>query len=251
MSLVLAGVPAQATAAQCHIPAEHADMIFPTDRLSSDARCLIEPVIDRHGLSERMGPVQTPISLEFYDYLLDHLALMAVLMQRLGMGSFQFLPRGQDQFWVDDGEGAQGVLTLLYQDPGNRIYFIDGEHTSTLFPTVHAKTAVFMKLVPTVTSEGRPAVRMSLASYTSLESRLLNVFARMFRLLVQRAVSRTLSRQFSLTNQLGLRIAQDPQRILQEVPSLPFSKPDDQQMFLSLLQATIHPSPLHHPSFAP
>ncbi|MES4787020.1 MAG: hypothetical protein C4294_15745 [Nitrospiraceae bacterium] len=92
---------------------------------------------------------------------------------------------------------------------------------------------------------------MSLASYTSLESRLLNVFARMFRLLVQRAVSRTLSRQFSLTNQLGLRIAQDPQRILQEVPSLPFSKPDDQQMFLSLLQATIHPSPLHHPSFAP
>src|SRR5581483_4228120 len=106
MSLVLAGVPAQATAAQCHIPAEHADMIFPTDRLSSDARCLIEPVIDRLGLSERLGPVQTPISLEFYDYLLDHLALMAVLMQRLGMGSFQFLPRGQDQFWVDDGEGA-------------------------------------------------------------------------------------------------------------------------------------------------
>lgn len=250
MSLVLVGAPAEAADAQCRIQAEHSGMIFPVDRLSVDARCLIEPVIDRHGIFEHIGPVQTPISPELYDYLLDHPALTTVLMQRLGMGAFQFMPMGQGRFWVDDGEGARGLLTLLYQDPNNRIYFIDGEHTDVLLPTVHAKTAVFMKLVPAVTAEGRPAVQMSLASYTSLESRLLSAFARIFRPLVQRAVSRTLSRQFHLTNQLGQRIAEDPQRIFQDMPSLPFSKQDDQRMFLALLQAAVRPLP-PSPSSAP
>jgi hypothetical protein len=220
----------------CQVAAEHGRLVVPVDRLERESRCLIAEVVTRPGASTMIGPVLTPIRSELYAHLLDHPDVRTLLMQRLEMETCRFSPKGPNQFWVDDGDGAEGLLTVLYRDSFYRIYYIDGQHRSALFPTVRVKTVVFMKMVPTERNEGLPAVQVALVSYTRFESRLLTGLARMFQPLVARAVKRALAREFDLSHQLGVMIAEDPDRVRKAIASLPFDDPEDRRTFNALLE---------------
>ncbi|MGH7231011.1 MAG: hypothetical protein ACREJU_06580 [Nitrospiraceae bacterium] len=222
-------------AEDCPVVAEQGGVIFPVDQLDSDVRCLIAPVVARPSTRGAIGPMETPIGPELYTYLLDHPAIMVMLLERLGIDAPQFSSTGHNQFLVDDEEGAHGVLTVIHRDEGHRIYYIDGEHQSYLFPTVRARTVVFMHIETASTVERRPAVQTALVSYTQFEGRVLNGLARVFRPLVEWAVKRALVREFDLTNQLGSIIAEDPDRVRREAASLPFTDMEDRRMLSALL----------------
>lgn len=225
-----------ATTNSCFVAPEHDAITFPVERLTTEARCMLAAVIDHASTSGVIGPNQTPIGFELYGYLLDHPAMTATLLERLGIGSATIVDEGEGRYRVDDGEGAEGLLRILAQDRHHRIYYIDGEHRSTLFPTVKAKTAVFLRL-SLETESRRPTVETRLISYTRFEDGMLARVLRLFKPLVTHALIGALRKEFSMTHRLGVLIVEQPQRVLEIAEALTYATPDDRRTFLDLLRA--------------
>ncbi|MBI4400756.1 MAG: hypothetical protein HY581_03900 [Nitrospirae bacterium] len=219
----------------CDVAAEQGGMTFPVDRLDPVSRCLIGDVVNRPTTSGAIGPVRMPIAQQLYEFLLDRPWVMASLLQRLEMGTYQFAVQGPNRFWVNDGDGTQGMLSLMYHDQTTRIYHIDGFHEGHIFPMVRARAAVFLRIVPALSETGHPAVETSLISYAQLNDPVLAALVFILRPLVGEAVTRKLTRGFEATTQLGALIAQAPNRVLQLVPSLPLVDPEDQRTLMTLL----------------
>lgn len=241
---------ATARADTCTVAAEQGHVTFPVDRLDSASRCLVSSVADNPTTSGLVGPVRTPIPQRLYEYLLDHPSLIAALARKLGMGNYQFTSRGPNQFWGNDGDGTQGLLSLLQREGTTRIYHIDGYHEGQIFPMVRAKAVVFLKMAQTASPDGHPAVDTLLIAYTKLNDPVLSGLVWVLRPLVGDAVTRKLTRGFDVTNQLGAAIAQNPDRIIQELPTLPSIAPQEQRTLTALLQ-TLPPTTILLPRLTP
>lgn len=228
---------------RCLVAAEQGGMRFPVDRLEPASRCLIGPVVNDYTTSGLVGPVQTPIAQDLFEYLLDRPVLMGALVERLKLGNYTFTPKGDRRYWVDDGEGTQGMLTLVYRDETVRIYHLDGYHEGAVLPMIKAKAVVFMRTLPGTTQDGHPSVETSLVAYTKLSDSILSALVRMLRPLVGGTVTRKLSRGFDVTNQLGTLIAQDPQRVTKEAAALNGVDGAELKTFETLLQAVPVPAP--------
>ena len=174
--------------------------------------------------------------------------MLALLVQRLELGAYQVAEKAQHQFWVNDGEGTQGLFTLLYQDQVNRIYHITGYHEGQLFPMVRAKAVVFMRIQAVVTQGGQPAVETALRVYTRLNDPILAGLVRILSPLLGDAVTRTLAKGFTVINQLGGRMAQDQGRVTQEVASLSSIESDQRQRLTALLKALSRPNSQPQPA---
>ena len=241
-SLLLAEGAHGASPETCVVAPQQDKITFPVELLTSEARCWLADVIDHPSTTGVIGPSQTPIGLVLYGYLLDHPVMTARLMARLGMGTFQITEEGVNRYHVNDGEGAEGSLWIVSHDQHHRIYYIDGEHRSTLFPTVKAKTAVFLQLLPGQTAHSRSNVETLLVSYTRFDDGILARVLHLFKPFVTRAVTSALAKEFSMTHRLGIWIMEQPQRVLEETAALTYTTPDDRQTFLSLLEAEISSS---------
>ena len=243
LSLLLAGLVIELPAEDCQVAEDQGGSRFPVARLDGGTRCLIGDVVNRHTTSGMIGPVQTPIAQTLYEYLLDRPVVMALLVQRLALGPYQVEERGPHQFWVNDGEGTQGLFTLLSQDQGHRIYHITGYHEGQLFPMVRAKAVVFMQIQPVPAQNGQPAVETSLRVYTRLNDPILAGLVWVLSPLIGDAVTRTLAKGFRVIDQLGSLTARDPGRVTQEVASLSSIQPEDRQQLTALLKALSQSSP--------
>jgi hypothetical protein len=233
----------------CEIPPDERLREFRLADIDRPTRCLLTPLVAEHTTSGTIGPLQTPVGEELYAYLLDRPVITATLVERLGMGAYRFTPQGPGRYWVDDGDGTEGLLTLVFQDGGHRIYYMDGFHHGQVFSSVHATAAVFMTLQSG--GEKPAAVSTSLVAFARLDDRLLAGLVWLLRPLLEGAITRKLTRGFEVTYQLALRISEDPARILEEASSLPFDSPADFARFASLLPSlplTPPPSPETVPS---
>ncbi len=247
LSLLLIGVPAEPAADPCHLAAEQGGILFPVDHVDPAWRCRLGPIVNSYTTAGVIGPVQTPLAQGFYEYLLDRPLVIASLVQRLGIANFRASARGPNEFWVNDGDGTQGLLTLVHDDQTTRIYHIDGYHEGTLFPLVRAKAVVFIKIRSVLTQERQPAVETTLVSYIRLDDRILSALVYILRPLVGEAVTRKLARGFDVTNQLSTTIAQDPDRVAQEVTSPPLLASDELASLKTRLHAMRHPMPRPQP----
>lgn len=221
----------------CPVAAEQGGGKFPVERLDQPTRCLLSAVANSPTTSGLVGPVRTPIPPHLYEYLLDHPPLIAALVQKLSMGNYQFTQKGAHQYWGDDGDGTQGLLSLVQHEGATRIYHIDGYHEGHVFPMVRAKAVVFLRISPVASPDGRPAVETSLTAYTKLNDPVLSGLVWVLRPLVGEAVTRKLARGFEVTNQLAAAIAQNPDRIIQDLPTLSSIDPQEQRAFMSLLHS--------------
>jgi hypothetical protein len=236
MALLLTCLPAASASENCHIAAEQGGIQFPVDRIEPASRCLIGTVVNGYTTAGVIGSVQIPIGRDLYDFLLDRPVLTAMLVQRAGMGAFEFSVRGPNRFWANDGEGTQGLITLLYRDQVARVYHVDGHHQGHVFPMIKAKAVVFMKILPEATQDGHPVVETSLVAYTHLNDPILAGLVRILRPLIGEAVTNKLLRGFQATAQLAALIAQDPDAVAKLAASLTESDPEDVRTLTALLQ---------------
>jgi hypothetical protein len=221
---------------ECRLSAEQGGMTFPVEQLDTASRCRLSSVVDHPTTSGTVPPVRTPVSRQLYDYLLDHPSLTAALAQRLGLGKYEFTAKGKDQYWGNDGDGTQGLLSLIHRDGTSRMYDIDGYHEGRVFPLVRVKAVIFLKVAPVTSPDGKPAVETAFVAYTKLNDPVLSGIVWILRPLIGGAITEKLGRGFEVTKQLAGVIAGDPDRILRELPSLPLLDEQERQVFSLLLR---------------
>lgn len=223
-------------AEDCDIEPSHEGIVFPVDRLSAASRCELAAVVDGYTTVGTVGPVQTPIPRELYAHLLDHPVILASLVRQLDIANYEVIERGDHTYWVDDGEGTRGELTLTYKDDTARIYHMEGHHEGRIFPMVRAKAVVFMGLLPIVGVDGQASVETVLVSYTRLNDPLLAGLVRILRPLIGDAVTRKLVRGFRVTDELGRVIAEDPTLVSEQAALIPSIDQDELQTLESFLR---------------
>lgn len=210
----------EAPTADCKVTAEHGGIRFPVDRLDESSRCMIAPIIDRRTTVGMHGPATVPASRPLVESLLDFPWISAALARELGLAPYQASRRAPGRFWADDGQGTQGVASLLYRDEGSRVYFLEGRHVSRFFPTIHAKAVVFVRIEPESGSGRRPSTKVSAVAYVRLNSVLLHRLTRVVRFFVRETVVGKMRKGFDVADRLAQVIREDPRRVLSRLAAL-------------------------------
>ena len=208
----------------CVLPSQHAGVTFPVDQIKTPWACPLQSIISDYSTVNQVGPIQIQLPEPVYRYLLDRPPMAAALINRLDLSPYQSEARGPGRFWCNDGEGTEGTIELVYQDPTNRIYYVEGSHTSTLLPDITAKAVVFLKMNPVQDDQRNRRVETTLVAYAKLNNRLLEGLVSLIRPLVARTVARKLAKGVNVVNRLGQEMWEHPNRVLfkaTDPPSLP------------------------------
>lgn len=190
----------------------------PLSRIDYAVRRHVAATVGNYTTVGTVGPLQSPVTQEMYEYLLDHPWVLAVFVNQLGLGSYEAVPKGRDQFWANDGDGTEGLVRLVYREQALRLYYIDGSHHGHVFPLVRAKAVVVVRVASAGGAGRAPRVDTSLQAYTRLDDPILDKLVWLLRPLIGDTVTQKLTRSFEVLNQVCVRIAQAPERALALAP---------------------------------
>ena len=110
---------------------------------------------------------------------------------------------GTDRVWANDGEGTEGLVELVYQDSTNRVYYVEGTHTSTVLPDITGTAVVFVKMNPVQDGQGNEMVETTLVAYARLNSRVLAGLVSLIRPLVGNTIARKLTKGVRCRRSVG------------------------------------------------
>ena len=215
----------------CSLSSEHAGMTFPIEKIDPAWVCRLHEIIDNYTTVSQVGPIRTGLPESLYHQLLDRPPLAAALINRLEIGLYKSEARGPGRFWGNDGEGAKGIVQLVYQDHISRVYYLEGSHDSRLLPSIAGKAVVLLKMDPMKDADGMEAVNSTMVSYTKLDNRFLSGLVSMLQPLIRGTVSRKLGKGVETVNRLSFLMRQHPDRVLLEALGPP-ALPDDDVAFL-------------------
>jgi len=221
LALASPGCLAQAGADTCTISSEHAGIVFPVQHVAGDWACRLKFVIDHYTTANSVGPLKTAMDEAVYLHLLDHPPVAAALINRLDLAEYKAETRGPGLWWGNDGEGTEGMVHLVYQDPNTRIYYLEGTHRSPLLPNLTGKAVVFLRMGAVQEPSGLGAMQSTIVAYTMLDNRFLSGLASLLRPLVGATVTRKLAKGVEVVNRLGVEMRQRPERVLFEATDPP------------------------------
>ncbi len=217
-------VPLWAGSDRCLLPAQHAGMSFPVDRVDPAWTCRLHPIMTNYTTANMIGPVRVWLPDVMYVYLLDHPSSAAALINRLDIGLYRAEQRGPGQYWGYDGEGTEGIVELVYHDPSNRLYYLSGSHVSRVLPHLTGKAVVWLHMTPVQESAGVAGIETTMVAYTRIDNRVWSGIGSMLRPLVGGAVNRKLVKAVEAVNRLSRVMRDQPDRVLFEAadpPALP------------------------------
>lgn len=243
--LLIITLPQSASAEACRLAPQHAGVAFPVERVNPAWVCRLQPIIEDYTTANKVGPVLTPLQESVYVYLLDRPPVAAALVNRLELGLYKAETRGPGRYWGNDGEGTEGLVELVYQDPRHRLYYLEGSHHSTLLPHVTGKAVVMLSMASVTDATGHEAVETTLVSYTRLDNRFLAGLVSLLRPLVGRTVTRKLMKGVDAVTQLGLEMRRHPDRVLFEASDPPPLPPEDVAFLTQALAAMPHAATSH------
>lgn len=243
--------PSYAEADRCLLSSQHAGMTFPMEHLERASACRLHPILANHTTANKVGPIRTPLPEPIYVYLLDHPSVAAMLINRLDLGLYQVEPRGPGWYWGNDGEGAEGLVELVYQDRTNRMYYLEGSYESRLLPHLTGKAVVLLSMQPVKEPNGTEAMDTTMVTYTRLDNRVLSGIVSLLRPLVGGTVTRKLVKGVDTVNRLSDVMRRAADRVLFEATDPP-GLPEDQVAVLKEALATLQdPAAGRHKMAAP
>lgn len=224
---------------RCLLPSQHAGVSFPVEQVRTEWACRLQPIISHHTTANKIGPIRTLLSQTMYVYLLDHPTVAATLINRLDLGLYRAEVRGPGRFWGNDGEGAEGLVELVYQDRTHRIYYLEGSQDSRLLPHLSGKAVLFLSMRSVKNADGTGAMDTTIVSYAKLDNRVLSGVVSLLRPLVGGTVTRKLLKGVQTVNRLSEMMRREPDRVLMEAADPPGLSMDD-VAFLQQALATWH-----------
>lgn len=224
----------------CTLSAEHAGLTFPVERVDPAWACRLQSIIRNNSIESRLGPIGTALSGALYRYLLDHPPFTAAMIRRLNLGLYQSEGRGPGRFWGDDGEGSNGTVELVHEDPVSRIYFLEGTHESRLLSHVTGKAVVFLRIGVMQDEHSNETTVSTMVAYTKLDNPFLSGLASILHPLVSGMVTSRLHKGVETVDRLGRLMREDPQRVLSEAERQP-ALPEQHVAFLKQVLRSRHP----------
>lgn len=224
---LLMAPPVRLCAETCALPAQHAGLVFPVERLDPEWACRILPLLDEYTTANKVGPIRAAIPESVYRYLLDRPPLAAALVNRLDIGLYKSEARGPNRYWGTDGEGTEGTIHLLFQDRTSRIYYVEGSHQSRYFKNLKGKAVVFLRMNPAEAAQEVGAVETTLVAYTKLDNRIVSGLLSLMRPWIGGLVMKKMAKGIDVVNRLAQEMRRHPDRVLFEAMDPPAFEEED------------------------
>lgn len=242
-ALSVGTVPASAQAETCRLSSEHAGRTFPVDKVAPTWACRLQSIISSYTTVTKVGPLRTALSEPMHRYLLDRPSLASALIDRLSLGAQRAELRGENLYWVSDGEGTEGTVQLVIQEGRTRIYYLEGIHRTRLLPNMGGKAVVFLLMDSVKDARGNESIDNTVVAYTKLDNPILSGLASLLRPLIGGVASRKLAKGAEVINRLGLEMRDNPERVLAEANKPPSLPADDVAFLKSALGRREEPDP--------
>lgn len=236
-------VPSPGHAETCRLSSEHAGLRFPVDKVPPEWTCRLEVIISGYTTATKVGPLRTALSDRMHRFLLDRPPLAAAMIDRLALGPQRAELRGENLYWVNDGEGTEGTVQLVLQDGRTRIYYLEGTHQTRLLPNVSGKAVVFLLMNSVKDAHGNESMDNTVVAYTKLDNPVLSSLVSLLRPLIGGVATRKLVKGADVLNRLGLEMRDDPERVLTEASKPPALSADDLAFLKSALGGRESPDP--------
>lgn len=250
IGLSAAMYPGLAQSETCVLPAQHEGVTFHVEQIDAHWACPLQSIISGYTTFNKVGPIPIRLSEPVYRYLLDRPPIAAALINRMDIAPYKSEARGPGRFWANDGEGTEGMIELVYQDPTDRIYYVEGTHTSIVLPDINGKAVVLIKMHPAQDGQGNDTVETTLVAYAKLNNRVLAGLVSLIRPFIGSTVARKLTKGVNVVNRLGQEMRQHPDRVLFEATDPP-SLPSDEVAFLKQALENLSHSRSETPSRTP
>ncbi len=209
---------------RCRLPSQHAGVIFPVEQVEGQWTCRLHPIMSQYTTANKIGPIRTTLPHGTYRLLLDHPTMAATLINRLDLALYRAEARGRNRYWGNDGEGAEGMIELVYQDRTTRMYYLEGSYDSRVLPHLTGQAVLLLRMHAVHNVDGTEAMDTTMVAYTRLDNRVLSGLVSLLRPLVGGTVTRKLMKGVEKVNQLSRIMRQEPDRVLTEAtdpPGLP------------------------------
>jgi hypothetical protein len=223
-----------ASAETCTVHLDTPEVVFPLEKMEPQALCRLAGVVNDYTTYRIVPPLTIPIQKSTYDFLLDRPVLATALVRNLAMGTYRLTQVGPGAFQGEDGEGADGMVTLLYQDTTRRIYHLKGSQRGYVFPQVTGEGIAMLNYHVKLGADGREVVETRVTVYSRLDNPLLATLVRVLRPVLQRIVNGKLTRAVDVVHKLGRVMAAEPERVLRQAEKLSDVDKADVEAFQSL-----------------
>ena len=195
-------------------------MTFPLDKMDRPALCLMAPVVNDYTTHRIMPAYTTPIPKPAYDFMLDHMALSSALARKLGLAEYRITRVGATTFQGDDGQGSEGLITLLYQDSTRRLYHMKGNHHGKVIPIITGEAIILMDYHVKTGADGREQVETRITSYSRIDNPVIAVLVKIFQPFLRSVVNDKLAQGFLAVHSLGELMAADPEQVYRQAEAV-------------------------------
>ncbi len=188
---------------------------------------------------EVVGPGDIPLPRALTAELLDRPDLCAFLARRHGLAPYTARVLGPGLWRGDDGRGTTGTARLVENAPSRRVYYAEGEHRSSAFPTVRARVVVELYLVERPVPGGRGFTRATARVCVSPESAWAAGAAKVLRPFVRAVVRHKFTRALSVAARVGRVAADAPDVFAADLAAFPDMTPAQKARLLAALRSRL------------
>jgi hypothetical protein len=218
----------------CTLVVEQPDVIFPVEKMNVEAVCRLAEVVNDYTSHQVLPAVPVPIKKPLYDFLLNHPVLTSELITGLNVGGYRVDQLAAGVFHGEDNAGGEAVLTLLYQDPRQRVYHLKGSQSGYVVP-ITGSGVVMLNYQPKPGSDGREIVETKVTVYSKLDNFFLARLVKLLRPLLQRIVNKKLTRGVQTVHDFAEILANDPERVYRQLEKVTREQASEIQAFRALL----------------
>ena len=222
----------------CAVNVDNPEVVFPVEKMEPQALCRLAAVVNDYTTHRVMPPILTPIQKPVYDFLVDHPVLTSFLVRQLDLAGYRITRAGPAALHGDDGQGAVGLITILYQDTTRRVYHMEGSHRGRLFPEITGKAIVMLNYHAKSQADGREYVETRITTYSRLDNPILATLVKVLQPILRGVVNEKLTNAFIVVHRLGELMAVDPERVYRQVETAPDVDTADVEALRALLLPT-------------
>lgn len=209
-------------------------LILPA-RASEPDPAAVSQTRERHTVRASVGPTDIPLSLELSNFFLDHPDFTASIVNKRKIAPYTVTMRGPRSFWADDGNGTQGLITLMDRKETYRLYYGEGSHKGRLFPILRAAGVIVMNMEAQAGSDCRPSTKASFSVFVHVKNRFVAGVLTVLRPFLQKTIDSKFRKAFNAAGRIGLLLEKDPHTLNEDVRASPLITPKERAHLIDLL----------------
>lgn len=190
---------------------------FPEDLLRGEQGPSLREVVEGSTLHRQISGLRLYGEQAVFEYLSTHPDFAASLARAAGLLKYTVERRGEAEYWVNDHDGLTAHFAILRAEPGRMVVYAKGKYKKGIF-RIPGRIAIVMQYSAGKDSSS-PYVQNTVTGYVRLDSGLFDALARLFRPAVRRRMDKRVTWFLGKANQLMTRLYEDPEAILQKLPS--------------------------------